>query len=880
MIVKPIFLPRSLKTKVTLLTLFIFMISVWSLEFYSSRILREGIERMLGEEQFSTASLVAADLERELKERMTSLEIVASRITPAILGDTAVMQAFLEDHPALESMFNSGLWVTRLDGIGIADVPISTGRIGVNYSERAFMIGALQGKSTIGKPVMGKKLKAPAFAISTPIRDGAGQVIGVLMGAIDLSKLNFLSKITDSRYGKTGGYLLVARQYRLIVTATDKSRIMETLPEPGVIPLVDRFIEGYEGSGISVNPRGVEVLASAKGIPVAGWYVVALMPTAEAFAPINDMHRHLLLAAILMTLLAASLIWWALKQLLAPMVGAAMALGQMSQAGNPTPLPITSHDEISDLIGGFNRLLEILGQREAALQKSEAALRLTRISVEAASDALFWMTPEARIVDVNEAACRSLGYSREELLQLAVSEVDVNYDAEKWSQHFPELRQQGTLRFESEHRTKDGTAFPVEIVANYVRNGDQEFNCAFVRNITERKQLAAKQDLLESRLQQSEKMESIGTLAGGIAHDFNNILSAIFGFAELAMVDGGEEQRNQDLKQVLLAAERARQLVRQILAFSRRTEQEVHPLQVSLVIKEALKLLRASIPSTIEIKQDIASNSTVLADPTQIHQIIMNLCTNAYHAMRETGGILAISATDMEIGGGDEGYGALAPGRYMKIEISDTGSGIPPEIKEKIFEPYFTTKKTGEGTGLGLAVVHGIIKSYNGNITVYSEPGAGTTFRVYLPLVDEKAVALAVKEVVCDFTGKGERIMFVDDEAQIREFSDQLFTLHGYQVTCFSNGVQALDEFKRQPDRFDLVITDMTMPYMTGTDLAQQILGIRPELPIILCTGQSELVNGEKALAMGICDYLSKPVAQHDYLAAISKALRKTTHNI
>ncbi|MBU0663317.1 MAG: DUF3365 domain-containing protein [Proteobacteria bacterium] len=531
----------------------------------------------------------------------------------------------------------------------------------------------------------------------------------------------------------------------------------------------------------------------------------------------------------------------------------------------------------------FNiRLQSLVQTRTSSLEEeieerkqAEETLRLTRISVEAASDALFWMTADARIIDVNEAACRSLDYTREELLQLKVPDVDPHYDQEAWQRHFPELRKSGTLMFETEHRTKGGRVFPVEIVANYVQHGTEEYNCAFVRDITERKRAEEERAEMEKRLRQAQKMESIGTLAGGIAHDFNNMLAAILGYTELAMMEKDPDRLAQDLEQVKIGGERAAKLVKQILTFSRKTEQEKQPLQVALVIKEAMKILRSSIPTTIEIREDLSSSGVVLADPTQIHQIIMNLCTNGYQAMRETGGILAVSLGEIEIRTEDEGYGELVPGKYLKLEISDTGSGISPEIQDKIFEPYFTTKKTGEGTGLGLAVVHGIVKSCKGHITVYSEPGKGTTFHVYLPLVAEKAVELPGKEVIADLSGKGERILFVDDEAQIRDFAERLFSMHGYKVTTCINGGVALEEFQNRLGQFDLVITDMTMPYMTGAEFAQKILGIRPDIPIILCTGQSELINREKALAMGVCEYLNKPVLKHDFLAAIHRALEK-----
>ena len=396
-----------------------------------------------------------------------------------------------------------------------------------------------------------------------------------------------------------------------------------------------------------------------------------------------------------------------------------------------------------------------------------------------------------------------------------------------------------------------------------------------VTDITKHKLAEEEKEKLESQLRQAQKMESIGTLASGIAHDFNNILSIIFGYNELAMEEKDPVNRQHHLEELKKGAERAKELVAQILAFSRKAEQQQQPLQISLIIKEALKMLRASIPTTIEIKQNIASTGLVMADPTQIHQVIMNLCTNAYHAMRETGGTLAVSLDEVGIGAEDYGYADLTPGKYLKLEVSDTGCGIEPKILEKIFEPYFTTKKPGEGTGMGLAVVHGIVKSHHGHITVYSEPGKGTSFHVYLPLTEQVALALPDKTAPQELQGQEERILFVDDEEQIRAVIDAILSKNGYQVTTFADGKEALEEFQKEPDRFDLVITDMTMPSMTGAELAQKILALRARTPVILCTGQSELINREKALTMGICDYLNKPILTDALLGAVKKALKK-----
>lgn len=367
---------RSLKTRVTLYTLAIFLIGIWSLAFYASRMLREDLQRLLGEQQFSAASFIAAEVNEELDDRLRALEQVAGRMTPAVLDNTAALQAFLEDRPLLQHRFNGGLVAYRLDGTAIAEVPLSSGSIGSNFMDVDTIAAALkEGRSTIGRPVIARALRAPVFGMTAPIRDTQGRVIGALTGVTNLAKPNFLDKISEeSRYGKSGGYLLlVAPQYRLIVTASDKSRIMETLPAPGVNPSMDRFIQGYTGPGVLVNPAGAEVLAAAKGVPVAGWYVAILLPVAEAFGPVRAMQQHMLLATILLTFVAGGLTWWMLRRQLSPLLAAARTLAALSDSNQPPqPLSISRQDEIGQLIGGFNRLLETLGQREEALKESEA----------------------------------------------------------------------------------------------------------------------------------------------------------------------------------------------------------------------------------------------------------------------------------------------------------------------------------------------------------------------------------------------------------------------------------------------------------------------------------------------------------------------------
>jgi CheY-like chemotaxis protein/anti-sigma regulatory factor (Ser/Thr protein kinase) len=329
------------------------------------------------------------------------------------------------------------------------------------------------------------------------------------------------------------------------------------------------------------------------------------------------------------------------------------------------------------------------------------------------------------------------------------------------------------------------------------------------------------------------------------------------------------------LNQVYKAGERATDLVKQILTFSRQSDQKPRPLRISPIIKEVLKLLRASLPTTITIRQDIQSEpDTILGDPIQIHQILMNLCTNAAHAMREAKGELKASLVSVEVEPHDPLISLydLTPDRYLKLTVSDTGTGMAPEIMDRIFNPFFTTKQSGEGTGMGLAVVHGIVKSYHGAITVESEVGKGTEFHVYLPLLKETGEK-GEDEAVADITGGKECILYVDDEDVLAHLGKEMLAGLGYDIVERTSSLEALKLFQLGPDRFDLVITDMTMPNMTGIELAREIMRIRPGIPVILCTGFSKAITPEMAKAIGLKDVVMKPLIKRQIAAAIRRVL-------
>lgn len=503
------------------------------------------------------------------------------------------------------------------------------------------------------------------------------------------------------------------------------------------------------------------------------------------------------------------------------------------------------------------------------------SLRISQFIFDNAPVGIFLIKDGGHITNVNEHACRYLGYTKEELSRMNVMDIDRGYSEQEAEQLW--LRQQqnkGIDTFETVHCKKDGTEFPVEISRILMEFNDVPYRVSFAKDISERKEAERQRLKMEAHMREAQKMESLGTLAGGIAHDFNNILTAILGYAELAQFNCPANSNLENyVSEIHQAGCRAKELVQQILTFSRQGRSEKGPLDIGRVVAEALKLIKASVPADIEIRENISPNlAAVFADEIQIHQIVMNLCTNAHHAMKTTGGTLEVSLTAVSVLEQDApSHPGMNPGNYIKLSIADTGCGIPPNIINRVFDPYFTTKPTGEGTGLGLSTVHGIVKDHGGSIKVYSEVGGGTIFHVFLPAAD--AAAQTAGEQAEQLPTGNESILFVDDEKTLIDLGRDLLERLGYRVETLASSIDAVEAFRADPQKYDLIISDMTMPKMTGDEMARQIKAIRPDIPIILCSGFSERLHARTTEALGVSAVLMKPVTYTDLAHTVRRVL-------
>ncbi|HIJ96165.1 MAG TPA: response regulator [Desulfuromonadales bacterium] len=858
----PDFQLRSLKTRVTFFTLAIFVVGIWALSLYASRMLRADMQRLLGEQQYSTVSLVAAQVNQELDDRLRMLEKIATDVSPALSDRSANVQYFFERQQVFQSHFSGGTFVTRQDGAVIAEVFPAPKRASRTHLYRDFIATVLkEGKTSISRPLAGSALQAPTFVMATPVRDSRGDVIGVVAGVTDLSKPNFLDKITQYRYGEKGGYLLIAPQHNLIVTATDKSRVMQPIPAHGINRMHDRYVIGFDGYGVAVNSRGINELSAAKHIPASGWFVVAVLPTEEVFAPVGAMQRRMFMATILLTLLAGGLTWWMtlrmLKRHLSPMLDASKTLATLADTDQlPQPLPIPRPDEIGELIDGFNRLLETLAQRETALRQAqiisitaEHALRGSeqklKTILEISNSGILITRSDGTISFSNFRMTELFGYSADEFSTITYSELVHPDQREIGTSRLLDLSAQREIEVTTDrlYLRKDDSTF-WGYVSGRIMLGEDGAPASIlltITDITAIKNSEQERRLLEEQFHHSQKLESLGVLAGGIAHDFNNILTVILGHCYMGRQNVSSElEYKTSFQKIEDAANRASDLCRQMLTYAGKSPLIQTRINLWLLVDEVVKMLRAAINKNVVIETGMKRVvKEIQGDSGQLQQIIMNLIINAAEAIGDNPGTITVALSRMLVESDQlelDTFGtAIRSGGYVCLEVSDTGCGMDDETMKRIFEPFYTTKFTGRG--LGMSAIRGIVKAHDGTLQLVSAPGVGTTFKVCFPVPEKSEDAAPVSLISALPEKGGGTILLVDDEQILRDMAELLLDALGFSALTASNGLEALEIYREHGNEIDAVLLDLIMPVMGGVEAYKNLRAINPSVPIIICSG-------------------------------------------
>jgi PAS domain S-box-containing protein len=754
-----------------------------------------------------------------------------------------------------------------------SSVPFSTG---VNYSDRKYFRDAIKTMDfSLGEYSVGRATKLQTFHFAYPITEKNKKIIGVVIAGF---RLDMYKDFMTPREESEGFVIGVTdhkgiRLYRYPDPDSDITGIGAIVSPATLNHIIGSSKEGsYEGIGSDGTLR----IYAFKQLSLSEFsqpymYVLAGVSKEKALLEASTTLKRNLIFLGLTAFLALAATWLFGNVTVVNRLNKLMSASRRFGSGDLSMRTNLSYDagEFGQLAKAFDEMATSLETRGKALLDSEKLYR----TLAEKSFAGVYVVQNGEFRFINDNAASFAGYSPDDLIGKKSDTIvhpEDRYVVKENARKMLRGERNAPYEFRILGKQKQ-IRWIMETVTSITFDGKPAI-LGNSMDITEQKQAQDVQYRLETQLRQAQKMEAIGTLAGGIAHDFNNILTAMICNTEMAYEAAKTKKRRGYLDEVLNASYRAKDLISRILTFSRQQEQKKHPVEINQIFKEGIKLLRSSIPTTIQIRCHISSQpAMVLADPTQIYQILLNLCTNAADAMREKGGTMEVQLSNVNLSpeGIPHDHG-LKPGNYAKLSVADTGGGIDPTIIERIFDPFFTTKAPGKGTGLGLSVVYGIVKDHNGAVDVFSEPEKGTSFSVYLPLLE---VSEGVEEKEDEPVPSGsEKILFVDDEAIMVNTGEQVLTSLGYRVIAMKSSIEALEAFQAKPDAFDLVITDMTMPGMTGVELATIMLEIRPDIPIILSTGFSESITEEKVKSLGIRQLIMKPFSKK----YIAKVVRET----
>jgi PAS domain S-box-containing protein len=884
----PVLRRDSLKNRIMVNGLILLALSLWALSFFATQMLRQDMERLLSEQQFSAVSLLADQVDRELKTRRLALENAAILAAPALLAGRRETQAFIEQREAMHALFNGGVVAHQRDGLVIAEAPRTVGRVGKNFMHYDFVAAALKdGRSSISPPLFGANLNSPFFALATPIRSPDGRVIGALAGVIDLGRPSFLDHISENRYGKTGGYLLIDPKPRLIVTASDKSRILEKYAAPGINPAIDDFLNGFEGSTVLTNPHGVEILASGRNTE-AGWLVVASLPTAEAFAPIRVMQERMLFSTLLLTLIVGIIGWGVLNRRFAPLIEAVRILANSGKDGSALqPLPVSRPDEIGQLINGFNQQLGAVHEREDALRKSEAHYRLL---TEDVADVVWQTDATYSFTYISPADERMRGFKTEQvigrnLLELLTEEgaVVARQAVAKRLQAERSGIKTGPVTFTIQVPHRDGHLIWAECTTTPERD-ERGVICGYHgvnRDISERRAAEAEleayrdhlEELVESRtadLAQAKDIAEAANIAkssflANMSHEIRTPMNAVLGMANLLRRSDVTPLQAERLDKIDTAANHLLGIINDILDISKIEAGKFTLEETAVNIATLLGNVRSIMTERaqdkgIDLQSEVATFPPhLIGDTTRLQQALINYATNAIKFTEH--GTITLRALIHE-----ESTDAL----IVRFEVQDTGIGIGPEALPRLFTTFEqadnSTSREHGGTGLGLVITRRLAELMDGEAGVLSAEGTGSTFWFTATLRKDSAFE-ALDEHKPNIDAEhliqqrhcGRRILVVDDDPMNLEVAQIFLESLGLIVDSAEDGESAVKQ--AGDNAYALIIMDMQMPRMNGieaTKVIRQLPGHK-KTPILAMTANAFAEDKANCFAAGMDAFLTKP---------------------
>ena len=857
----------AMKTRLTLAISLLFLCLMGATSFLVLAAYKQQLKGIISSEQFLLLSEVTNSLDDKLSLAQTQLVAVAPKVTKETLASAEVAQHSLDNRTGLQQTFDNHIFLFSPEGKIIAESPFLPNRRGLDFSFRPYIKETLATSApVISDPyITSQEHRHPVIMMTAPVFDQQGKIIAILAGSIDLMRPNLLGNLSKKKIGQAG-YLYLLTADRTMIMHPDTSRIFKKIPA-GRNPLYERALQGFEGTAENHNREGVPMLTSFKRLRVKNWFLAANYSLAEAYAPLTRAGQILLAGMLALTLAAFAVIRYFSQYLTKPLLALTQHVTDLeNKKGEARQFHTEAQDETGTLTMAFNAMIEKLDQQQADLRQSA---ELYRTVTEFATDFIFWRAPDRKMIFASNNCETLTGYSEEEF-RADPGLLDRLFhpeDREKWSNHVHFSRTTTGMAIPLEFRiiTKTGRTKWVNHVCTEVLDdtGASLGRRGSLANITELKQAATEQDALRNQLAQVQKLESIGILAGGIAHDFNNILSIILGYSELLLLELPQDSPAREKVQTITeAGQRAATLTRQLLAFSRKQMVKLAPCSLNQIIHDLTKMLGRMIGEDISMEvRTAAQDDTVLIDPGQMEQVLLNVAVNARDAMPK-GGSLVIETDNREL---NTEYVRLhegvKPGRYVVLSVSDSGQGMSRETQEKIFDPFFTTKERGKGTGLGLAMAYGIIKQMEGHIFVYSVPERGTTFKIFLPVVQD-AVEKTPKSLPLPMPlPKGNAtILVVDDEPSLKSLVTAILQPLGYTMLEASNGMEAIQVSDSFAGRIDILLTDVIMPGMNGRELAEAITARRPGTRVVYMSGYTDsAIAHHGVLAPGVV-LIEKPI--------------------